>query len=151
MQQYNRHIGYDYWVQANALQLCEKPTLASCSRSLTLGTHVKVDGLVPNHMEIAGRSSDQPYFHVVMDDGRSGFVDARDWSIITTTVDPAKTASAAAECKKRGDPRLGMNAKQVAATCWGPPAYVNAKVRPTGKYEQYVYGETNLSFCETVS
>jgi hypothetical protein len=146
MQQYNRHIGYDYWVQADSLQLCEKPIATNCSQSLTLGTHVKVDGLVPNHSEVLGRTSDQPYFHIVTDDGRSGFVDARDWSIITTTVDPAETAAAAAECKKRGAPKLGMNAKQVAATCWGPPNYVNAKVRATGKYEQYVYGDNKFVY-----
>jgi hypothetical protein len=25
----------------------------------------------------------------------------------------------AAECKRRGDPRVGMTAEQVEATCWG--------------------------------
>jgi hypothetical protein len=87
-----------------------------------------------------------PYLHVVLDDGRSGFTDARDWSIITTSVDPGAAAAAAAECKKKGNPKLGMNAKQVAATCWGPPAYVNTKIRATGKYEQYVYGDNKFVY-----
>ena len=37
--------------------------------------------------------------------------------------------------------KLGMTAAQVKASCWGPPLFVNAKMRKTGKYEQYVYGD----------
>ena len=62
---------------------------------------------------------------------------------ITTTLDPV---TAAAECKKKGNPKLGMTAAQVKATCWGPPTYVNAKVRKTGKYEQYVYGDNKFVY-----
>jgi hypothetical protein len=135
MQTYNRYIGYDYWLQANT---------SRCGiEFLMLGTHVKVDGLVPNYSEVEGKSVDGPYFHVALDNGRSGFMDARYWSIMTTTVDPV---AAAAECKKKGDPKLGMNSKQVTATCWGPPAYVNTKIRATGKYEQYVYGDNKFVY-----
>jgi hypothetical protein len=144
MQTYTRYIGYDYWLQANASRLCEKPISTGCGAEfLTLGTHVKVDGLVPNYSEAAGRSVDGPYFHVVLDNGRSGFMDARYWSIMTTTVDPVV---AVAECKRKGNPKLGMNAKQVAATCWGPPTYVNTKIRATGKFEQYVYGDNKFVY-----
>jgi hypothetical protein len=144
MQKYNEDIGKDYWIKANALRLCEEPTSTGCGvQFLALGTHVKVDGLVPNHYERAGTSFDEPYFHVVLDDGRSGFIDARLLPIVATTIDPAVAAE---ECKKKGDPKLGMNAKQVAATCWGPPTYVNTKVRATGKYEQYVYGDNKFVY-----
>jgi hypothetical protein len=144
MQKYDGNIGKDYWVTGNTLQLCEKPTSVSCGYEfLALGTHLKVDGLVPNHYERAGTSFDEPYFHVVLDDGRSGFVDARLWSMLTTAVDPVVAAE---ECKKKGDPKLGMNAVQVAATCWGPPAYVNTKQKQSGKYEQYVYGDNKFVY-----
>jgi len=143
MQKFNGYVGRDYWVTGNLLQLCEKPVSTGCNEFLTPGTHFKVDGLVPNHYERAGTSFDAPYFHVVMDDGRSSFADAVILPIMTTTVDPV---AAAAECKKRGNPKLGMNAKQVAATCWGPPTYVNTKIRATGKYEQYVYGDNKFVY-----
>jgi len=105
---------------------------------LQSGMRVKVDGLVPNHSEVAGTSIDDPYFHIVMDGGRSGFVSAVILSSATTNIDPV---TAAAECKKKGGPKLGMTAAQVKASCWGPPLLVNAKMRKTGKYEQYVYGD----------
>jgi hypothetical protein len=141
MQQYNGDVGKDYWVVSDFFLLCDGPTSVNCSKFLEPGTHFKVDGLVPNHSEIAGVSTDMPYFHVVMDNGRSGFVSASLTG--TATVDPKVTA---AECKKKGDPRLGMNAAQVAATCWGPPSYVNTKIRKTGKYEQYVYGDNKFVY-----
>jgi hypothetical protein len=142
MQKYNGYIGKDYWV-TNSLPLCEGPTSLHCLDFLQLGTHLKVDGLVPNHTESAGTSYDQPYFHIVMDDGRSGFADALILPIMTTTVDPVVAAE---QCKKKGDPKLGMNAAQVAATCWGPPLYVNTKQKQSGKYEQYVYGDDKFVY-----
>lgn len=143
MQKYNVYVGKDYWVIGSVLQLCERPTNLNCSEFLQPRAHLKVDGLVPNHSEVGGTSIDQPYFHVVVDDGKSGFVDADMLSFATTTIDPA---IAVAECKKKGDPKLGMNAAQVAATCWGPPEYVNTKIRESGKYEQYVYGDDKFVY-----
>ncbi len=39
-----------------------------------------------------------------------------------------------------------MSAAQVAETCWGRPQYVNTKMRTTGKYEQYVYGDNRFVY-----
>ena len=143
MQQYNDYIGKDYWVIAGTSQLCERPSGPHCGEFLRSGTHLKVDGLVTNHVDIGARSTDDPFFHVVLDDGRSGFVDALLLTTTTTTADPALVV---AECKRKGDPKLGMNAAQVAATCWGRPQYVNTKIRKTGKYEQYVYGDNKFVY-----
>jgi hypothetical protein len=144
MQKYNGYIGKDYWVSDRSpLPFCKDPTSLHCLEFLQPGTHLKVDGLVPNHSEAAGTSIDDPYFHVVLDDGRSGFADSLILSTRTTAIDPVV---AAAECKKKGDPKLGMNAAQVAATCWGPPNYVNTKIRKTGKYQQYVYGDDKFVY-----
>jgi hypothetical protein len=142
MQKFNGFVGKDYWVTAGLLQ-CEGPSTLHCRQFLKPGTHLKVDGLVPNHSEVAGTSIDDPYFHIVLDDGRTGFASAMILSNATTAIDPA---AAAAECKKIGNPKRGMTAAQVRATCWGPPAYVNIKVRATGKYEQYVYGDNKFVY-----
>jgi hypothetical protein len=143
MQQYNGYVGKDYWVVSDFFLLCDGPTSTRCSEFLQPGTHFKIDGLVPNHSEIAGISTDNPFFHVVTDDGRSGFIGADGEPTGVTTVDPKV---AAAECRKKGDPKLGMNAAQVAATCWGPPSYVNTKIRKNGKFEQYVYGDNKFVY-----
>jgi hypothetical protein len=142
MQKYNEHVGKDYWVTGELLQ-CEGPSPLHCSQFLKAGTHLKVDGLLPNHSEVGGTASDQPYFHIVMDEGRAAFVDAMLFTLATTTIDPA---TALAECKKKGAPKLGMTATQVKASCWGAPKYVNAKERKTGKYEQYVYGDNKFVY-----
>jgi hypothetical protein len=75
MQKYNGYVGKDYRITA-LLRLCEVPSSLHCLQFLQPGTHLKVDGLVPNHSEVAGTSIDDPYFHIVIDDGRSGFVSA---------------------------------------------------------------------------
>jgi hypothetical protein len=102
-----------------------------------------VDGLVPNHSEVGGTASDRPYFHIVTDDGHAGFADAVVFTNTTTTNDPA---IAAAECKKKGVPKLGMTVAEVRASCWGRPIYVDAKARKNGKYEQYVYGDNKFVY-----
>jgi hypothetical protein len=142
MQKYNDYVGKDYWI-IGYLQLCERPASLQCHEFLQAKTHLKIDGLVTNHVEIKGQSSDNPYFHIVLDDGRPGFVDALVLTTATTPVDPAV---AAAECKKRGEPKLGMHAPQVAATCWGRPSSVSTKIRKTGKYERYVYGNNKFVY-----
>ncbi len=81
MQKYNDYVGKDYWL-FHFLAMCEGPSSLHCAVLLQSGSHLKVDGLVTNHVEVGGKSTDDPFFHVVLDDGRSGFVDAL---LLTTT------------------------------------------------------------------
>jgi hypothetical protein len=143
MQKYNGYIGKEYWITAILVRLCEGPSSLHCLQFLPKGTHLKVDGLVPNHSEVAGTSIDNPYFHVVLDDGHAGFASAVILTNAIAVIDPAITT---AECKKKGGPRIGMTAAQVKVSCWGPPKYVNVKARTTGKYEQYVYGDNKFVY-----
>jgi hypothetical protein len=53
-----------------------------------------------------------------------------------TDIDPVK---AAADCKRHGDPHIGMTAKQVEATCWGKPDRVNRTQTAGVISDQYVY------------
>jgi hypothetical protein len=55
---------------------------------------------------------------------------------MTVICDPVK---AAAECKRRGDPRFGVTAKQVEATCWGKPDHVNRTETAGVISDQHVY------------
>jgi hypothetical protein len=135
MQQYNGYIGNDYWAIRNTVEKCPSPTITSCYEVLKVGTHMKVDGLVPNHYERNGVNFDEPFFHIILDDGTGAFTDARTFAFGTKNTDPVE------ECRKKGDPKLGMNAKQVAASCWGPPLYVNTSKHKNGTYEQFIYGD----------
>jgi hypothetical protein len=47
---------------------------------------------------------------------RSGYIMGADLKMYATDIDPAVTA---ADCKRRGDPRVGMTAKQVRANLLG--------------------------------
>jgi hypothetical protein len=58
------------------------------------------------------------------------------FGVSASETDPA---IAAAECKRRGEPRLGMNAKQLEATCWGKPDHINRRQTAKGIRDQYVY------------
>lgn len=142
MEKYNANVGREFWTTGAPFELCPGSTHIDC-QFLNTGTHVKIDGFVTNHKGTGNTSFDAPYYHLVLDDGRAGFSDVTGFEFETTTINPAV---AAAECKRRGDPRIGMTAKQVAETCWGKPSYVNTKERKSGTYEQYVYGDNRFVY-----
>lgn len=135
MAKYNVYVGKDYWVNSAFFRLCKDPTSLHCLDFLARGTHLKIDALVPNQAP-DGRAIFDPYYHVTLDDGRSGYFSA-DLLVMATDVNPVV---AAAECKRRGEPRIGMTVKQLEATCWGKPLHVNRRTTAKGTSEQYVYG-----------
>jgi hypothetical protein len=79
-----------------------------------------------------------PYYHVKLADGRTGYVNASTFAVETTEADLEKVA---AECKRQGEPRVGMTAKQVAATCWGKPDHVDRLKTMRGTTDRYVYDQ----------
>jgi hypothetical protein len=119
-------VGKDLWVPA--VMLCEKPDLLdkSCTHVFGPDLHLKIDGKVYN---LSGF-----YYHVALDDGRTAYA-------LTTLVLKFATAMDPAECKRRGEPRIGMTYKQVEATCWGKPNDVNRTQTANGVTDQLVYGD----------
>jgi hypothetical protein len=85
------------------------------------------------------------YDHVTLDDGRTGYIGTSDLSTHGTDKDPVKVA---ADCKRRGDPRIGMTATQVEATCWGKPDHVNRTQTAAGISDQYVYGDSRYVYLQ---
>jgi hypothetical protein len=49
--------------------------------------------------------------------------------------------SAAADCEKRGQPRIGMTAPQAMETCWGKPARTVTRVTHDSLEEQLIYAD----------
>jgi len=128
--QYEPSIGKDYWIKLLTF-LCPTPKKASTDCvTIVAPTKLQVDGLEQG-------AYGTPYYHVRLSDGRSGYIMAADLKMYATDIDPAVTA---ADCKRRGDPRVGMTAKQVRATCWGEPDRVDRRETARGVTERYVYG-----------
>jgi hypothetical protein len=77
--------------------------------------------------------------------GHVGYADASSFDANVTEKDPA---IAVAECKRRGNPRVGMTADQVTATCWGKPEHVNRTETGTHISDQYVYSSGRYVYLE---
>ena len=127
-------IGKDFWIKTIAF-LCNAPGSvgAHCDPILT-NTKLHTDSLEQG-------AYGTPYYHVTLSDSRSGYIVAAELMIGATGSDPAL---AAAECKRRGDPRIGMSAKQVRASCWGDPDRVDRRQTARGVSERYVYGKSRF-------
>jgi hypothetical protein len=76
------------------------------------------------------------FYHVIFANGRSGYITDFDLNYNTTRKDPAEAAAA---CKRRGNPQIGMTADQVKGTCWGKPEHVNRTETASVIHDQYVY------------
>jgi hypothetical protein len=103
---YEPNLGKTYWLLGSRF-LCPRPTtnVIDCT-SIPPTSKLELDGIE------RGITSDAHY-HVKLEDGRTGYIEAFGLIRFATDVDPMQ---AAAECKRRGDPRVGMSAKQLVAT-----------------------------------
>jgi hypothetical protein len=128
---YEPNFGKTYWLLGSRF-LCPRPTtnVIDCT-SIPPTSKLELDGIE------RGITSDAHY-HVKLEDGRTGYIEAFGLIRFATDVDPMQ---AAAECKRRGDPRVGMSAKQLVATCWGKPDHVDRRETARGISERYVYGK----------
>jgi hypothetical protein len=128
---YEPNIGKTYWLLGSRF-LCPRPTtnVIDCT-SIPPTSKLEVDGIE------RGITSDAHY-HVKLEDGRTGYIEAFGLIRFATDVDPMQ---AAAECIRGGKPRVGMSAKQVVATCWGKPDHVDRRETARGISERYVYGK----------
>jgi hypothetical protein len=130
------NVGKDNWL-TGVVHFCQVPAMFTRCPPLApppVGDthHIKVDGIERG----SGTDIALHYCHVTLDDGRTGYIETGGLLAYATDVDPVK---AAADCKRRGDPRIGMTAKQVEATCWGKPEHVNRTETAGAISDQYVY------------
>jgi hypothetical protein len=136
---YERNVGKVYWV-AGSLRFCPVPNLINTKCQILGEGLVKIDGVEQGITETpAGNlQARERYYHVTLHDGRTGYILTADLTARGAEIDPEM---AAAECKRRGDPRVGMTAEQVEASCWGKPGHVNRTHTAGGISDQYVYGD----------
>jgi hypothetical protein len=87
-------------------------------------------------------------YKVAFDNGRTGYMAEADFAGRTAAKDPAVTA---ADCKRLGNPKIGMTVAQVVATCWGKPEHITHTQAGAQTFDQYVYsGNRNLYFQDGV-
>ena len=132
-------VGKDYWI-TGIVTFCPDPKFRTTCAQLSgkpfspSNAHVKIDGV-----------DQKQRYHVTLDDGRTGYIVTYELLRMRTDTDPEK---AAADCKRRGDPRIGMTAKQVEATCWGKPDHLNQTQTAVGISDQYVYGDSRYVYLQ---
>jgi len=137
--QYERNVGKAYWI-ASALRFCPVPNRINTKCQVLGDGYLKIDGIERDITETAAGNlpARERYYRVTLHDGRTGYILAADLAAHGAEIDPEM---AAAECKRRGDPRVGMTATQVEATCWGKPGHINQTHAAGGISDQYVYGD----------
>jgi hypothetical protein len=136
---YEHNVGKVYWI-AGALRFCPVPNVINTKCQVLGDGHLKIDGVEQSLTETpAGNLRARVrYYRVTLQDGRTGYILTTDLMAHGADIDPEM---AAADCKRRGDPRVGMTATQVEATCWGKPGHVNRTHTAGGISDQYVYGD----------
>lgn len=132
------NVGKDYWL-TGAVHFCSAPNVSTKCQSLSDG-HLKTDSVEKGTTEtpVGNLPSSESYYHVTFNDGRVGYIQTSELIAHGTDIDPIK-----ADCKRRGDPRVGMSAKQVETTCWGKPDRVNRSEKEGATFDQYVYANKN--------
>ena len=136
---YERNVGKVYWI-ASALRFCPVPNRINTKCRVLGDGHLKIDGIEQGITQTAAgnlRASER-YYRVTLHDGRAGYILTVDLMAHGAEIDPEM---AVAECKRRGDPLVGMTATQVEGTCWGKPGHVNRSYTADGISDQYVYGD----------
>jgi hypothetical protein len=135
------NVGKTFWL-ARGVLLCEKPMLITATKCdpVEKNTRLQVDGLEQGFDEENGvrHLNGMAFYRITLADGRAGYVLTSSFDGSTTTIDLEK---AAAECKRRGEPRVGMTAKQVEATCWGKPNHVDRLKTVRGTTDRYLYDQ----------
>jgi uncharacterized MAPEG superfamily protein len=113
---YEPNIGKSFWL-VGSRSLCPTTTtsIIDCT-SIPPGTKLQLNG-------IERGINSNAYYYVTLEDGRTGYIFAFDLVAFITDVDPAL---AVAECKRRGNPRVGMTRNQSPWAQRMMAAHVNA-------------------------
>jgi hypothetical protein len=88
---------------------------------------------------IENPESGSPDYRVKLADGRTAWVESA--SPFLVGFDPIASAkNAAAECARRGQPKIGMTVLELTGTCWGKPRHIVKKTTASGTEERFLYG-----------
>jgi hypothetical protein len=132
---YEPNLGKNFWALMD-MAMCPVPTLIEDAKCETVAKGSK---LQPDAIEEG--SVGTAYYHVKLEDGRAGYISAHEVVHLATQIDPMQTA---ADCIRRGEPRVGMSRQHLEATCWGKPIRVDRRETARGVSERYVYGKTRF-------
>lgn len=141
-QPYQGDVGKTMWAQYG-LYACSTAGLGGQCAMLPGKSKFQIVGVTEGTISTGGTtiSDGNAYYQLQLADGRTVYANAP--LIGTTDVDPDV---AAAECKRKGAPHIGMTYKQVEATCWGKPDHVNRSETAGAIHDQYVYGDSRYVY-----
>ena len=130
---YEPNLGKNYWAMMD-MAACPVPVLIEDGKceGVPKGSKFQPDAIEQGPVGSA-------YYHVKLEDGRVGFISADKVVHLATQIDPMQTA---ADCIRRGEPRVGMSRQRLEATCWGKPDRVDRRETARGVTERYVYGRS---------
>jgi hypothetical protein len=132
---YEPNLGKNYWALMN-MAACPVPTLIEDGKCEGVPKGSKFQPVA-----IEQGPAGAAYYHVKLEDGRTGYISAHEVVHVATQIDPMQTAT---ECKRRGEPRVGMTRQRLEATCWGKPDRVDRRETARGITERYIYGKTRF-------
>jgi hypothetical protein len=140
---FDGNVGKERWVKFGLLRSCRKPDYSSGSDCdfLVPGTHLTIQAVDPGIIQVSTDYTmpvGDAYYRFGLDDGRVLYAPAHLADPGTVATSPAQDQ---AECRRKGDPRVGMSAQQVEKTCWGKPDHVNRTTTAGVVSDQYVYGD----------
>ena len=151
------NIGRSLWVAPDdrlGIELCQEPTGGlrgggdgSKCEFVKKGkfTVQAVEKPQPHAGKGGARQPAPVVYRVAFEDGRTGFIGEADFAGRAIAKDPVVTA---AECKQRGNPRIGMTVDQVIATCWGKPEHITHTQSGTQTFDQYVYSNNRSLYFQ---
>lgn len=133
-----KYIGKRLWVSIpagnpNSVEVTFKKDDWSNTLKLKSGASFLVTGIEKGQIGV------YDYYAVRLDDGRPGWVSIS--GVFLYDFDPAAKAKAdAAECDRRGPPKIGMTTAELIETCWRKPRRIVKKTTAAGVEENYIYG-----------
>jgi hypothetical protein len=90
-------------------------------------------------------------FVVTLPNGRTGYVWNSSWIFLSETdpIEDARKQAAAQkarqeECKRRGQPKIGMTIDEATATCWGKPRRLVKTTTAAGVQHDLIYGRGHI-------
>ena len=137
-QRYEETVGRTMWV-STALAFCQTPGMSfDRCEILDSGTRITVERIPTDVQWDDGKAhpGDPTYFLAKLKGDRIGFVNAAEFFLVATDIDPEKAKAA---CRRRGQPSIGMTTQQLTASCWGKPISINRTQLEGATFDQYVY------------
>jgi hypothetical protein len=153
--QIRSYVGKQYWLAETGkwTELCPLPDrdFEKCKK-LYQGSFT-IKSLALGEGSPADRPVGYPLamYRVEMAGGQAGYISVIMRSRFLLESPKVTKDRAAAECGRRGQPKLGMTKQQATETCWGKPLKIIKTTTAAGVREDFLYGKDHILRFENES